>query len=440
MKNITFCIASAKNEKDYTTLLLNSLKKNTQLENHEILIFLDSDNQNTYEHLLELQPTFPNLKIHRNETGFPIGSQRNVSIMFHHASNPIVCYLQSDMVAGKDLDKHISKNIDKNTVLSCARIEPPLHPGSPEKIVKDFGITPDEFKFDEFDKFVNELQKENRPNMDGHFAPFAVYKSTWFEQLGGFDTQFRCSREDSDMILRMKMCGLKTIQSWNACVYHFTCVSSRGNDWFKQNESADKKNMLQSKADHEELRRFIRKWGFFGHEYQPKFNTSLFIDIDTGVDIQLLKSIEPYFNKIYLNDLDVVQELHNQVKFDTYYYANKRWNYTTDHWNKILEGFNPVEFGKRIIYTSDFENISTNDIVISTTMYDLLKNINSQEVQGFITSNNSVFEQLYGTENYQGKYNLYNFDVIVNKLEDINEIHKNASQYLVPKIDTYLFN
>lgn len=184
MKNITFCIASAKNEKDYTTLLLNSLKKNTQLENHEILIFIDSDNQNTYEHLLELQPTFPNLKIHRNETGFPIGSQRNVSIMFHHASNPVVCYLQSDMVAGKNLDRHISQNIDKNTVLSCARIEPPLHPGSPEKIVKDFGITPDEFKFDEFDKFVSKLQKENRPNMDGHFAPFAVYKTTWFEQLG----------------------------------------------------------------------------------------------------------------------------------------------------------------------------------------------------------------------------------------------------------------
>jgi hypothetical protein len=275
--------------------------------------------------------------------------------------------------------------------------------------------------------------------MDGHFAPFAVYKDTWFEQLGGFDTQFRCSREDSDMILRMKMCGLNTIQSWNACVYHFTCVSSRGKDWFKQNESADKKNMLQSKADHEELRRFIRKWGFFGHEYKPKFNVSLFVDIDTGVDIQILKSIEPYFTKIYLNDLDVVQELYNQTKFDTYYYANKRWNYTTEHWHSIIEGFNPVEFGERIIYISDFETISSNDVIISTTMYDLLKNINLQEVQGFIMNNNSVFEQLYGTENYQGKYNLYNFDVIVNRLEDIKKNHKSASRYIVPDMNKYLF-
>jgi hypothetical protein len=236
------------------------------------------------------------------------------------------------------------------------------------------------------------------------------------------------------------MSGLNTIQSWNACVYHFTCVSSRGNDWFKQNESADKKNMLQTKADQEELRRFIRKWGFFGHEYKPKYNTSLFIDIDTGVDIQLLKSLEPYFNKIYLNDQDVVQELYNQTKFDTYYYANRRWNYTTEHWESIIEGFNPVEFGKRIVYANDFEIISSNDIVISTTMYDLLKNINSQEVQGFIMNNNVVFEQLLEQENYQGNYNLYNFDVIVNKLEDINKLHKNASQYLVPNMNTYIFN
>jgi hypothetical protein len=238
----------------------------------------------------------------------------------------------------------------------------------------------------------------------------------------------------------MKACGLNTIQSWNACVYHFTCVSSRGNDWFKQTDSADKKNMLQSKADQEELKRFIRKWGYFGHDYKTKFNTSLYIDIDTGVDLNILKFIEPYFSKVYINDLDVVNELCNQTKFDTYYYANKRWNYTTQHWNEIIDGFNPVEFGERIIYTNDFETISSNDVIISTTMYNLLKNINDQDVQGFIMNNNEVLGQLYGTDNYQGKYNLYNFDVIINKLEDINVKHKSASQYIVPKIETYLFN
>jgi GT2 family glycosyltransferase len=439
MKNITFCIASAKNEKDYTTLLLNSLKKHTQLENHEILIFIDSDNQNTYEHLSELQPTFPNLKIYRNETEFPIGSQRNVSIMFHHATNPIVCYLQSDMVAGKDLDKHISENIDENTVLSCARIEPPLHPGSPEKIVMDFGITPDEFKFDEFNKFVDELQKENRPNMDGHFAPFAVYKETWFKQLGGFDVQFRCSREDSDTILRMKMSGLNTIQSWNACVYHFTCVSSRGNDWFKQNNSAKRKNSLQEKADQEELKRFIRKWGYFGHEYKPRYNSTLLIDIDTGVDISIIKSIEPYFNKIILNDLDVVQELKHQLNFENYYYANKRWNYTSKHWDEIKHNFNIVDFDKRIEYCSDLDSYVDGDIIIKTSFYDLMTNMSSQEIYSFISKSNEIFDNMLHQDSYAGDYQIGDFLIKINNLEDINMKNLNPKTYQINNMDNFKF-
>ena len=48
-------------------------------------------------------------------------------------------------------------------------------------------------------------------------------------------------------------------------------MSSRGNDWYKQTSSAEIKNEWQSKADQEELKRFIRKWGYFGHDYRPKY-------------------------------------------------------------------------------------------------------------------------------------------------------------------------
>lgn len=439
MEKITFCISSAKNEKDYTILLLNSLKKNTQIENHEILIFLDSDNQNSYETFLEFQSIIPNLKIHRNTSKFPVGGQLNISIMFHNASNSIVCYLQSDMVAGKDLDKHIINNIDSNTILSCARIEPPLHPESPEKIVKNFGITPNEFKFDEFDKFVNELQKENRPNIDTHFAPFAVYKNTWFEQLGGFDPQFRCSREDSDTIIRMKACGLNTIQSWNACVYHFTCVSSRGNEWFKQNNDAKKKNLLQEKADQEELKRFIRKWGYFGHDYKPRYNSTLLINIDTGVDINTIKSIEPYFNKIVLNDLDVVQELKHQLNFENYHYANKRWNYTSKHWDEVKHNFNIVDFDKRIEYCSDLDSYVEGDIIIKTSFYDLITNINSQEMHGFISKSNEIFNNMLQQDSYVGDYQIGNFLIKINNLKDINIENLNPKPYQINNVDNFKF-
>ena len=107
--------------------------------------------------------------------------------MFAHATKEVVIYLQSDMVVCPNFDKYFLEALDnnKNRVISAARIEPPLHPPSPEKIVKDFGLSPEEFKYEEFYKFAKDLQNENRPLMDGHFAPFGCFKETYFNIIGG---------------------------------------------------------------------------------------------------------------------------------------------------------------------------------------------------------------------------------------------------------------
>jgi GT2 family glycosyltransferase len=424
MEKITFCIPTAKNEKEYIKLLLKSLENNTNINNHEVLVFIDSDNQNTYEMLLDLKKTFKNLKIYNNQNKYPIGGQRNISVMFNAANNDIVCYLQSDMVVGPDFDKHILKHIELDNVLSCARIEPPLHPESPEKIVKDFGITPEDFKYNDFINFVKKVQKENRPVIDGHFAPFAVYKKTWFEKLGGFDTQFRCSREDSDMIIRLKSNKLKTIQTWDACVYHFTCVSSRGVDWFKKDPKAEYKNQLQSLADQQELKRFIRKWGYFGHDVQPVYNTSLVLDIDQFADINLLKSIEPYFKKIYINDQDITNQLKDQINFESYYYANLRWNYTKEYWDSVKHLFNSQELENHINYG----DASDTDIVVNVKYSDLINTINTPDIQNLITKLNQIVDSID-----IGTYQIGDFIITINKKEDISkEYYKvNINQMLI---------
>ena len=425
MKPITFCIASANNEREYTHLLLRSLQQNTDISKHEILIFIDSDNQNTYESLIEKKSELPNMRIHRNTSGFPIGSQRNVSLMFGAANNDIVCYLQSDMVVGKNFDKHISDNMDdEKTVLSCARIEPPLHPPGPEKIVKDFGITPEEFKWNDFNQFVAELQSENRPNMIGHFAPFAIYKRIYFDVMGGFDTQFRCSREDSDFIIRLEQNGLTAIQSWNACVYHFTCVSSRGKDWYKQDEDAKYKNVLQQNADSEELKRFIRKWGFFGHHPKPVYNIGLFIDMDKFVDTQLLEYVEPYFTNIYINDKLVTRQLKETAQFKSHYYANLRWKYSHEHWESKSHLFTPVDFENRIQYLIDQSEI-TNDAVMSIKFSDLVKAFtieDSVDVRTVIENSHSVIDS-YDI----GEYKLNGLRINIRQKNDLSDGYKRAN-------------
>ena len=431
MTGISFCIATAKNEKDYTFRLLKSLEDNTKLDNHEIVIFIDSDNQKTYEALLKYQKGKNNVKIHRNETGFPIGSQRNVSIMFDKATKDVVIYLQSDMVVCPDFDKHFLKALDnnKNRVVSAARIEPPLHPPSPEKIVKDFGLNPIDFKYKEFCKFTKDLQKEKRPLMDGHFAPFGSFKSTYFDIMGGFDTQFRCSREDSDFIIRLKASNVETLQTWDASVYHYTCVSSRGTDWYKDDSQAEIKNQWQSYADQEELKRFIRKWGYFGHDYRPKYDVTLFIDINTAPNLGLLASIEPYFSKVIINEEAVKDALIDLANFDSYYYANKRWGYTQEHWNSIRSKFMGPYFKDRILFSKNPKQ-SDFDVFVTTDMYSLIKNHKDKANQDFVTNSNIILGQLLNNEVYKGKYTIGGFEIYVNELNDINKKHLNNKQYL----------
>ena len=418
MKSITFCIASANNEREYTKLLLNSLIDHTAIDSHEVLIFIDSDNQNTYEALNEYKSSISNLRICKNPNPYPVGGQRNISVMFDAAKNDIVCYLQSDMVVGKDFDKHILENLtSEKRVLSMARIEPPLHPASPEKIVKDFGITPEEFNYEAFNTFVDELQKENKPTMVGHFAPFAVHKKIWFDTLGGFDTQFRCSREDSDTIIRMELCDLEMVQTWNACVYHFTCVSSRGTDWYKSNADAAYKNELQQHADMQELKRFIRKWGFFGHHPQPVYNIAFKVEIDRMVNFELLEWLEPYCKKLYITDSQIAEELRNRVEFQAHYYSNLRWKYTKEYWESVKEFFNPTDFSTRIIH-SDINSEVEEDIVVSFKYSELKESFN-QELRNLVENIHAVVDQ-----NEEGIFSYGPFTFDIKKKENIMETYK----------------
>lgn len=391
IKPISFCINTANNEKEYILLLLKSLSDNTQIKMHEILVFIDSDNQNTYEALIELKNQIPCLKVCKNPNPYPIWYQHNISVLFEAAQNDIVCYIQSDMVVGKDFDKYICKTlISENTVACGSRIEPPIHPESPEKIVKDFGLTPEEFQYNEFNKFIEDLQKENKPNQWGHMCPFALYKKTWFDVLGGFDTQFRNSREDGDMIIRMGLCDLDLVQTWNACVYHFTCISSRGKDWFKNEKKSQEKNHLQSLADSQEYKRFIRKWGFFGLHAKPVYDVAFYIELDTIVDFNLLKFIEPNSKALYLSDPIIAKQLSSQLEFESYYYNNLRCGYPNEYWVKTQHLYDSEDFNKRI--TTPNEHFESHDILIKLK-YSNLINYWSDEIGNLINNIQSIIHE-----------------------------------------------
>ena len=90
MNSISFCINTARNELNHVKLLLRSMEENLSSKEHEILVFIDSDNQGTFDWLLTKKEVFPNLRVLKNHLPICYGYARNINEMFKQASKKIV--------------------------------------------------------------------------------------------------------------------------------------------------------------------------------------------------------------------------------------------------------------------------------------------------------------------------------------------------------------
>lgn len=343
--NVTFCINTAKNERNHIELLLRSMYKNFSRRDYPIIVYVENDNQGTVEFLKTQKERFPNLKIVVNPLPVPIGYARNINLMFEMAETDIVSYLQSDMVVCKNYDLEVIKHLNESNIISSTRIEPPLHPKSPEKITHDFGLDPQKFDLDSFTEFA-EYHKNFDRITNYWFAPFTLFRKHWLE-IGGHDTLFRRSREDSDLLYRFTMKGLKIEQAWNALVYHFTCTSSRGIEWWT--EKAKQRTAMQQQADMVELTRFLRKWPKFKHD--TTFNPSLEYKYPVSVNF---RNVTPHnadaifnnyyrFNHIYI-DNDVIRSK-LKVLYDNFHApANNLLGMSQDDWEKYKKYYRTWEF------------------------------------------------------------------------------------------------
>lgn len=406
MDKITFCINTARNELNHIQLLFKSLQKNLSTLKHEILVFVDSDNQGTTEWLVEQKSIFPNLKILKNPLPVCYGYARNINEMFKYATHDIVSYLQSDMVVCKNYDVEVLKHLKPNMVLSSTRIEPPLHGNSGEKITYDFGLDPQEFNIESFTEYA-ESQKQDKIT-EYFFAPFTLYKEVW-NSIGGHDTRFRRSREDSDVLNRLILNGVQISQTWEAIVYHFTCTSSRGINWFdKNNKEAQSRTYHQAQADQIELARMNRKWGKFSHGSPQNYFYNITANINVDIpNMGLLRQIEQFFSKTYINDSDVYKTYTQQNEHSL---ANHLLNFTLEDWEKYGYMYNQDNIKDRIVL-SPLSKIE--DVIISFN----LSSINVDNFNSFIVN---LQEIIHYTD--EGEYEFEGFNIkIINKENIIRE-------------------
>jgi len=415
MKNITFCTNTARNEINHTKLLFKSLEQNLSRRDHEILVFIDSDNQGTFEWLLTQKEIFPNLKILRNELPICYGYARNINEMFKQASNEIVSYLQSDMVICKDYDLEVLKGLEPGMMVCSTRVEPPLHPYGPEKITEDFGLDPLTFDLEKWTEFA-EQHKEDRWSVY-FFAPFTMYKKEWLS-VGGHDTIFRRSREDSDMLIRMVLNGTKIVQTWRALAYHFTCTSSRGLNWFDKNNQASQERLrIQQLADQHELTRFTILWGAFSHgaltpegfDKQYYYNVAADIDLE-GANVQaVFPVVESFFTNVYIPEESFIEKM--QEYYDSFHNAaNNLLNISDETWEEYGYMYNQLKAAGRFKLKSTFTE-GEDDIVISFK----LKNITQELIIEFLQNLQHI---IHHNVDEPGKFEYGPFTITVNRKID----------------------
>lgn len=259
--NISLIIPSRNNLK-YLKWCYDAIRTNLSHRNHEICVADDASTDGTWEWCEAMHKQDPYFKAVRNEGPARKGMTELYNILVEKvATCEVVMIYHADMYISRNADLLIEKHLKPQTVVCLTRVEPPLHPGGPEKIVMDFGMEPESFKKMEFDKWLLETKATRKDKTtEGVFAPWAIYKQD-FLSIGGHDLLFApTSKEDSDIFNRFLLNGYKFVQLWEACVYHLTCRGSRFNptitsigtdstEWQEQNVKS--------------ARNFIRKWGHF---------------------------------------------------------------------------------------------------------------------------------------------------------------------------------
>ena len=387
MKPISF-IQPSRNNLKYLKWSYDSIRKNLG-SHHEICWADDFSDDGTWEWMQGIVEKDPNVKIHRNEGPTRLGHTILYDTLVNdYATNDIVMIYHADMYACPNLDTEILKLIKPGTVVSATRIEPPLHPDGPEKVLRDFGIEPEEFKESELMKFIDEY-KPTQESSNGIFAPWAIYKKD-FQDINGHDPLYAPqSKEDSDIFNRFVLAGYDLVQTWGGFVYHMTCRGSRFKDGALRNPAGQvfMKGRESSEWLEQNLRstrNFIRKWGHMvKHDdmmyptIPPKYDVGFVVK---NCDTNLLKELEPWCSTIYV-DCDYTNYIKDEQKNTVFNLSDRIKPYDNEKNNNII-----VEFDAKMLNANNFQvivNLSEmfeDSAEIGDMEYDIFKfNINSLE-------------------------------------------------------------
>ena len=369
MKPISF-IQPSRNNLKYLKWSYNSIRKNLGYI-HEICWADDYSDDGTWEWMNEIKEKDINVKIMRNEGPNRLGHTILYDTLVNdYATNDIVMIYHADMYACPGMDEAVLKHLEPGKVVSATRIEPPLHPDGPEKILEDFGIEPEEFDEVGLMKFLEEktpwtkiIEQDVKETTEGIFAPWAIYKKD-FQSINGHDPLYAPqSKEDSDIFNRFVLNGYELIQTWEGFVYHMTCRGSRFKDGAMRNPAGQvfmkgRESTEWLEQNLRSTRNFIRKWGHMvKHDKMmkpiipPKYDIGFVVK---NCDYNLLRELEPWCSSIYVEYTGIIESYIKEEQKNTAFDLSDK----IKHYPKNKPDNNIViEFDALKLNANNFQNV-----------------------------------------------------------------------------------
>jgi GT2 family glycosyltransferase len=367
-------IVPGRNNLKYFKWSYDSIMKNKGNHEVEICFADDASTDGTWEWVYSESLVNPMLKVMRNEGDTRLGHTILYDALIRRSLHDICIIWHCDMYLAPGALDAIEKNmVDKKTIVSLTRVEPPLHPPGHEKIISDLGTEPETFKEDLFLKLAESYVKKKKPITNGVFAPWAFYKEE-FLSIGGHDSLFYVqSKEDSDIWNRLMLNGATFVQTWEGFVYHMTCRGSRFNPTItqvgKNSDEWEKQNIIST-------RNFIRKWGGMPlqneyHAISPnkKYNIGIIVDMSSEMnqpsDEEFIDFIG--FLEIFSDSLHIVgdKKYRDLIKFyidkeqanTLYYLADRLWGY-----NYKYTPVDQIVLDESIVISMEWDKIKVNEV------------------------------------------------------------------------------
>ena len=348
-------IQPSRNNLKYLKWSYEAIRKNQGDHEVEICVSDDASSDGTWEWCIDRMIHDPNFKAIRNEGPDRLGHTVLYDRLVNEvATKDIAMIYHADMYLCPGALDAIEEEIKPGVIVSLTRIEPPLHPDGPEKILRDFGVEPEEFNEKGLLDFISS-RVPNNDTTEGIFAPWAFYRKD-FQEIGGHDPLYAPqSKEDSDIFNRFQLNGIKFVQTWHGCVYHMTCRGSRRNTKDKAvNIYQDSPEWLaQNKRS---TRNFIRKWGHFvKHDplmkpiIPPKYDIGFIVK--NSQDVQLIEALEPWCITIYV-DANRENYIELEQKNTLYDLSEKVRSYDSEKINEIL-----INIDGKLFNQQDFQTI-----------------------------------------------------------------------------------